>query len=81
MIAHLRRLLKEFHSYKAPGPDYLEADLFTALPDSVLQIIADNINDWIEAEQLDTEQLKARGASLFKKATSSRQTTTDSYPC
>ena len=66
-IEDFKEILKEFAAYKAPGPDYLEADLFKCLPDSGLMIIVNHVNQWILTGQQDTEQLKARVASLFKK--------------
>ena len=63
----LRHILQQFHAHKAPGPDALEAELFKHMPENALEIIADHINDWIRSHHVDTEQLKARVASLFKK--------------
>ena len=65
--AYLKILLKEFHAHKAPGPDYLEADLFKNLPDNVLIILAVHLADWVRTGELDTEELKARVAAIFKK--------------
>ena len=64
---YVTKLLKEFHANKAPGPDYLEADLFKVLPTPALQIIADHLNEWIRTGTLRKEELQARVASLFKK--------------
>ena len=66
-VAHVRNVLTEFHAYKAPGPDFLEADLFKQLPANAIQFIADHLNQWVSTGHLDTSQLKARVASLFKK--------------
>ena len=66
-VQHVERILQQFKADKAPGPDYLEAELFKALPTEALQVITDHLNDWIETGTLDAEQLQARVASLFKK--------------
>ena len=66
-IARVHSLLKEFHAHKAPGPDYLEAELFKHLPDIAVQILADHLNHWIQTGDIDTEQLKARVAALLKQ--------------
>ena len=66
-VPHVERILQQFKADKAPGPDYLEAELFKALPTEALQIITDHLSEWIETGTQETDQLKARVASLFKK--------------
>ena len=64
---HLHELLKEFKSYRAPGPDRLEADLFKNLPEIALEFLAEHINQWINGEPAMDQELWARIAAIFKK--------------
>ena len=63
----MSKILKEFKAHKSPGPDYLEADLFKVLTDSALTILATHLAEWSITGLLNTDQLQARVAALYKK--------------